>query len=349
MQDHDPTAETDFEMPGLTRRGVLRTTGAVVAAGALGIGPGVASAAEFEDLCAAVPNDVMLVLDRSGSMLFEPDKFQNMKDGGTAFVDQLTTADHAGLVSFNETATLDQPLTSDHDLVKTAISGLVAGGSTDIGQAIDLAQAQFPARTDAGDIMVVLSNGSDLFGGAVTAAQAAKDAGTRVITIAYGTDADTATLEEMASDPAEDNAYVAGIDTIEDIFLTISQEICPTEITCDIKPGNPHNPVNPKGKGVIPVAVLTTADFDATTLDPASLRFGSPATVSGGGGAQPAHGSGHVVDVDGDGDLDWLGHFSVEDAGFTGGDTEGWLVGETLSGDPVACSDTVTTVGGGPP
>jgi hypothetical protein len=195
--------------------------------------------------------------------------------------------------------------------------------------------------------MVVLSNGQDFGGAAVSAAQAAKDAGTRVITIAYGSGADTATLEEMASDPPEDNAFVAAIDTIESILETIAQEICPTEVTCDIKPGSDPNAINPNSKGVIPVAILSTDDFDATTVDPGSLRFGSPSEVVGGGGATLAHEGGHLEDVDGDGDTDFLGHFPTEDTGFGDGDTEGWIVGETMDGETIACSDSVKIVGGG--
>ena len=43
----------------------------------------------------------------------------------------------------------------------------------------------------------------------------------------------------------------------------------PTTITVaiDIKPGSFPNSINPKSRGVIPVAILTTDSFDATTVD----------------------------------------------------------------------------------
>ena len=73
------------------------------------------------------------------------------------------------------------------------------------------------------------------------------------------------------------------------------------QITGDIvvKPGDDHEsgaPVNPSSNGVIPVAILTTDTFDATTVDPGTVRFGPS-------GATIAHEQGHLVDVDGDGDL----------------------------------------------
>ncbi|NOQ37295.1 hypothetical protein GQ472_00275 [archaeon] len=41
----------------------------------------------------------------------------------------------------------------------------------------------------------------------------------------------------------------------------------------DIKPSSCPNPINTKSKGVLPVAVLGTYDFDVTTIDPASIRI----------------------------------------------------------------------------
>lgn len=111
--------------------------------------------------------------------------------------------------------------------------------------------------------------------------------------------------------------------------LTIAVDI-------DIKPGSADNPVNLKAKnGVIPVAVLTDAGFDATTIDASTVAFG-PA------GAAPAHG-GHIEDVDGDGDLDTVFHFRTADAGIACGDAQAALTGQTSSGDAFEGSDAVWT------
>ena len=45
----------------------------------------------------------------------------------------------------------------------------------------------------------------------------------------------------------------------------------PLGVTLDIKPGSCPNPVNTKSKGVIPVAILGSADLDVSTIDPASV------------------------------------------------------------------------------
>jgi hypothetical protein len=45
------------------------------------------------------------------------------------------------------------------------------------------------------------------------------------------------------------------------------------DVFIDIKPGSCPNPLNVKSKGVLPVAVLGSADFDVSTIDPATVRL----------------------------------------------------------------------------
>jgi len=45
------------------------------------------------------------------------------------------------------------------------------------------------------------------------------------------------------------------------------------EVDIDIKPGSDPNSINLKSKGVVPVAVLTTDGFDASTVDPETVGF----------------------------------------------------------------------------
>ena len=111
-----------------------------------------------------------------------------------------------------------------------------------------------------------------------------------------------------------------------------------TIVTIDIKPGSDPNSINPKSKGVIPVAILTTDDFDATTVDPLSVKFGP-------GEAEEAHGKGHIEDVDNDGDSDLVLHFKTQETGIQSGDIEASLTGETFGGQAIAGTDAIRTVG----
>lgn len=126
---------------------------------------------------------------------------------------------------------------------------------------------------------------------------------------------------------------------IEDIYNAGSAGKCKTtEVEIDIKPGSDPNSINPKSKGVIPVAILTTASFDATTVDPLTVTFGPD-------GATESHGRGHVEDVDSDGDDDLMLHFRTQETGIARSDTQACLTGETTSGDTVHGCDAIVTVG----
>ncbi len=57
------------------------------------------------------------------------------------------------------------------------------------------------------------------------------------------------------------------------IMVDVVYPMPPAKVTVsvDIKPGSCPNPLNIKSKGVLPVAILGRADFDISTLDPASI------------------------------------------------------------------------------
>jgi WD40 repeat protein len=129
----------------------------------------------------------------------------------------------------------------------------------------------------------------------------------------------------FAADWNEDglnDIVLGGYDGKLQLFLSIT----PVEI--DIKPWSDPNGINLKSKGVIPVAILTTDDFDATTVNPLSVEFGP-------GGATEAHGKEHIEDVDIDGDLDLLLHFRTQETGIECGDSEAVLTGETFDGQTI--------------
>lgn len=144
----------------------------------------------------------------------------------------------------------------------------------------------------------------------------------------------TASVNGTAGDIVTNRAKLGGVfppdqnesNNAASAIMEIQQEDLYLEIDIDIKPGNEDNSINLKSKGVIPVAILTTADFDATTVDPSSVRFGKTGTE-----AAPMHEGGHIEDVDGDGDNDLLFHFSTQETGLQEGDTEAYLTGKLLT------------------
>jgi YVTN family beta-propeller protein len=111
-----------------------------------------------------------------------------------------------------------------------------------------------------------------------------------------------------------------------------------TQIDIDIKPGSDPNSINPRSRGVIPVAILTGDTFDATTVDPSTVRFGAAGTE-----AAPAHSA--LEDVDGDGDVDFVLHFRTQDTGIACEDTSATLTGSTMTGEQIQGADSIRTVG----
>lgn len=135
---------------------------------------------------------------------------------------------------------------------------------------------------------------------------------------------------------AIDNALAGGPFAQEGSF-TIGPPL-KVVVPIDIKPGTIPNTINPKSKGVIPVAILTTPTFSAVSVDPLSVKFGP-------NGATESHGRGHIEDADGDGDMDMVLHFKTEETGIQCGDVEASLTGETFGGQAIIGTDAIQTVG----
>ncbi len=104
-------------------------------------------------------------------------------------------------------------------------------------------------------------------------------------------------------------------------------------IEIDIKPCSLPNSINLKSKGKVPVAILTTDDFDASTVDPVSIEFT---------GASPL--KWHLQDVDFDGDIDLVLHFKTQELDLTEDSSEATLTGETFDFQLIQGTDSVRIV-----
>ena len=111
-------------------------------------------------------------------------------------------------------------------------------------------------------------------------------------------------------------------------------------VRIDIKPGSDPNSINLKRQGTTPVAILSTADFDAVAqVDRSSLTFGRT-----GDEESLAFCTNSAEDVNGDGRLDLVCHFENGKTGFRDGDTEGILRGNTITGVPIEGRDAVRII-----
>lgn len=97
------------------------------------------------------------------------------------------------------------------------------------------------------------------------------------------------------------------------------------EVAIDVLPEDSGNKVYPNKSGKLPVAVLSSAEFNATQVNPATLRFGSAE-------AQIAEAV-TIENVDGEFGDDTVAQFKVEESGIFCNDTEVELRGTTYAGD----------------
>lgn len=118
-------------------------------------------------------------------------------------------------------------------------------------------------------------------------------------------------------------------------------------IQVDIMPGRLPNSINLTKEGVLGVAVLTTADFDATTILLAGLCFGD-AEDPAGRDCTESHGQLHFEDVDRNRVLDLLLHFDVTETGIDPTDTKACLIGMGSDGIGVYGCDSVRTTSTSP-
>ena len=108
-------------------------------------------------------------------------------------------------------------------------------------------------------------------------------------------------------------------------YTLIISGVTPTKLHVNIavRPGSGKSaPINPKSKGVIPVALLSSAEFNAMTVDYASITFGAE-----GSEASLERCAREGQDVDGDGRPDLVCHFDTQTAGFQPGDDQAVMRG----------------------
>ena len=152
--------------------------------------------------------EVALVSDVSGSMSGAP--LSALKTAATSFVDNLSSPDEAAAISFSTSASTDQELTTNYQLVQNAINSYNASGGTSIAAGIIEGEDELLNGTNAtpgaSKVMILLSDGQSDNTAAINAANDAKNNGIRIFTIALGS-ADTSLLESVASSP--DDAFVA--------------------------------------------------------------------------------------------------------------------------------------------
>ena len=170
--------------------------------------------------------DVIFVFDKSGSMLGDP--LKSAKDGAKSFIDHLSDRDQVTLMFFD--GTVYPPvgplkIGTDKAKLESRIDGVDASGGTAlydaISQAFDIAMARAtkdPAQIHA---VVVMTDGRDESSKLMLAPLEAKfpkeEAPVKVFTIAYGNQAESKVLTEIA-DSARGSSAKGSTETIKTVY-----------------------------------------------------------------------------------------------------------------------------------
>jgi hypothetical protein len=111
----------------------------------------------------------------------------------------------------------------------------------------------------------------------------------------------------------------------------------PMLVSVDVRPKKDANRINPNSTKNINVAIFSVNGFDATTVDPNSVRFGAT-------GIEAAPVNGAIRDVDGDGRFDMVLRFQIQGTGIKCRDTSASLTGQIFSGLTFIGSSPIRTV-----
>ena len=152
--------------------------------------------------------DAVLVIDRGANI--QTQTFNNTKTALDSFLNALEVPlDQAGVVTFTNTAVLDQTLTTNESQAMATLNAILPSGpSSYIGSGIAEAQRELlgPRHSpSATPVMIVLSDGADAgapgSGATLAAATAAKAAGIEIISVQYGS-TPGALMQSIASSSA---------------------------------------------------------------------------------------------------------------------------------------------------
>ena len=136
--------------------------------------------------------ETIIALDISNSMLAEdvaPSRLDRAKMMVENLVDHFTN-DKIGLIVFAGDAFVQLPITSDFVSAKMFLSSIepsmIETQGTDIAAAVNMATHSFTQEEGVGKAIIVITDGEDHEGGALEAAQEAKERGMRVYVLGIG-------------------------------------------------------------------------------------------------------------------------------------------------------------------
>ncbi|RZJ28092.1 MAG: VWA domain-containing protein, partial [Flavobacterium sp.] len=138
--------------------------------------------------------DIVFAMDVSKSMLAEdvaPSRLEKSKQLVSQMINSLA-GDRIGIVAYAGSAFPVLPITTDYGVAKMYLQGMnpgmVSSQGTSLDDAIKMATGYFDKDSKTSKLIIMISDGEDHSEGAQDAAEEAKKAGVKIITIGVGTE-----------------------------------------------------------------------------------------------------------------------------------------------------------------
>ncbi|HEX9980625.1 MAG TPA: VWA domain-containing protein [Flavobacterium sp.] len=138
--------------------------------------------------------DIVFAIDVSKSMLAEdvaPSRLEKTKQMVSQIINSLGS-DRIGIVAYAGSAFPVLPITTDYAVAKMFLQsigpGMVSSQGTSLDEAIEISTGYFEKESSTNKLIILISDGEDHSEGAEDAAEEAKKAGVKIITIGVGTE-----------------------------------------------------------------------------------------------------------------------------------------------------------------
>ncbi|HMI08155.1 MAG TPA: VWA domain-containing protein [Flavobacterium sp.] len=138
--------------------------------------------------------DIVFAVDVSKSMLAEdvaPSRLEKSKQLVSQIINQLGS-DRIGIIAYAGNAFPVLPITTDYSVAKMFLQSMntemVSSLGTSLDEAIKLSETYFDKKDKANKLLIMISDGEDHGEGAEAAAEEARKAGIKIITIGIGTE-----------------------------------------------------------------------------------------------------------------------------------------------------------------
>jgi len=226
----------------------------------------------------------------------------------------------------------------DGDTVPDLVTANLLGGDVSvllgIGDGRFQAAVSFAAGANPRSVAVADLNG-DTVPDLVTANQSSNDVSVLLgrgdgrfraaVSFAAGSSPRSVAVADLDGDTVPD--LVTANNASSDVSVMLNQCDPPAlSVDLDIKPGSDRNAINPSSRGVVPVAILGSEDFDVADIDETTLVFGSDEAPLAGAVLRRRN------DLNADGFSDLLARFRIDESGIEFGDTESCIQGRLVDG-----------------